>query len=237
LVAANFRKEVTSTVLWLLQHGIRLQCIRATAFDNGGQLFLNMEKIIPTPEAADFMIGVAEKEKEQQSTERSHAKSEKLRLAFWEQTLAALEASGVILYSNVSPSEDHWLDAGSGLSGVPFRMIFSQKEARADLSISRGSKEQNKWIFDRLHEQKGAIEADFGAPLEWLRLDNKKASGIRYRKEFDGYDQDHWQEMIEWLTKHMKRLEKAFGNRLKPLGPKLKAEFNSTGAFQEEVDR
>jgi hypothetical protein len=29
LVAANFRKEVTSTVLWLLQHRVRLQCIRA----------------------------------------------------------------------------------------------------------------------------------------------------------------------------------------------------------------
>jgi len=236
LVAANFRKEVTSTVLWLLQHGIRLQCIRATAFDNGGQLFLNMEQIIPTPEAADFMIGVAEKEKEQQSTERSHLKREKLRLAFWEQTLAALESAGVTLYSNVSPSRDHWLNAGSGLSGVPFTMIFSQKEARADLVIARGSKEENKWLFDRLHEQKAAIEADFGAPLEWLRMDSKKASGIRYRKEFDGYDPEHWPEMIEWLTQHMKCLEKAFGSRLKPLGQKLKAEFNSSGAYQGEVE-
>ena len=67
-------------------------------------------------------------------------------------------------------------------------------------------------------------------------MDDKKASGIRYRKEFDGYDPQHWPEMIEWLTKHVKRLEKAFGGRLKPLGPKLKAEFNSTGAYQEEVE-
>ena len=236
LVAANFRKEVTSTVLWLLQHRIRLQCIRATAFDNGGQIFLNMEKIIPTPEAEDFMIGVAEKEKEQQSTEHSLVKREKLRLAFWEQTLAALETAGVTLYGNVSPSKDHWLNAGSGLSGVPYTMIFSQKEARAYLSISRGSKAENKWVFDRLHEQKEQIEAEFGAPLEWLRMDDKKASGIRYRKEFDGYDQQHWPEMTEWLTTHVKRLEKSFGSRLKPLGPKLKAEFNSTGAFQEEVE-
>ena len=236
LVAAHFRKEVTSTVLWLLPHGIRLQCIRATAFDNGGQIFLNMEQIIPTPEAEDFMIKVVEKEKEQQTTERTQLKRVKLRLAFWEQTLAALEAAGVTLYSNVSPSNDHWLNAGSGLSGVPFTMIFSQKEARADLSIGRGSKEENKWLFDRLYEQKDAIETDFGAPMEWLRLDNKKAAGIRYRKEFDGYDPEHWPEMIEWLTQHVKRLEKAFGGRLKPLGQKLKAEFNSSGAFQEEVE-
>lgn len=236
LVAANFRKEVTSTVLWLLQHGVRLQCLRATAYDNGGQLFLNMEQIIPTPEAADFMIGVAEKEKEQQKTEHSLVKREKLRLAFWEKTLAALEDAGVPLYQNVSPSKDHWLNAGSGLSGVPYTMIFSQKEARADLTIGRGSKAENKWLFERLHEQKEAIEADFGAKLEWLPMNDKKASGIRYRKEFDGYDPEHWPEMIGWLTKHVKCLEKAFGSRLKPLGQKLKAEFNSAGAFQEEVE-
>ncbi len=56
------------------------------------------------------------------------------------------------------------------------------------------------------------------------------------RKEFDGYDPEHWPEMIGWLTKHVKCLEKAFGGRLKPLGQKLKAEFNSAGAFQEEVE-
>jgi hypothetical protein len=56
------------------------------------------------------------------------------------------------------------------------------------------------------------------------------------RTEFDGYDPEHWPEMIGWLTKHVKCLEKAFGGRLKPLGQKLKAEFNSSGAFQEEVE-
>jgi hypothetical protein len=44
------------------------------------------------------------------------------------------------------------------------------------------------------------------------------------------------QNCIGWLTKHVKSLEKAFGGRLKPLGQKLKAEFNSAGAFQEEVE-
>ena len=41
------------------------------------------------------MIGVAQKEKELQSTEHFLVKREKLRLAFWEQTLAALENAGV----------------------------------------------------------------------------------------------------------------------------------------------
>ena len=240
LVAANFRREVTSTVLWLLQHGIRLQCIRATAFDNSGQLFLSMEQIIPTPEAEDFMVGIAEKEKEQQSTERAQAKSAKLRPKFWELTLAALEDAGITLYSNVSPSKDHWLNAGSGLSSVPYTMIFSEKEARVDINPSRASKAENKWIFDYLHERREAIEAEFGAPLEWLRLEDKKASGIRYRKSFDGYDPENWPEMIAWLVDHMKRMEKVFGPRLKEIGSKMKKEFSTPTvvppAGQEEAD-
>jgi hypothetical protein len=41
---------------------------------------------------------------------------------------------------------------------------------------------------------------------------------------------------IPALQHSVKRLEKAFVSRLKPLGQKLKAEFNGTGAFQEEVE-
>lgn len=30
MVAANFRKEVTSTVLWLMKHGVNIKCFKAT---------------------------------------------------------------------------------------------------------------------------------------------------------------------------------------------------------------
>lgn len=32
MVAAQFRKEVTSTALWLLSHRIQLKCFKATPF-------------------------------------------------------------------------------------------------------------------------------------------------------------------------------------------------------------
>ena len=102
-------------------------------------------------------------------------------------------------------------------------MIFSQKEARVDINPSRASKDENKWIFDWLHKQREVIEADFGAPMEWLRMEDKKASGIRFRKEFDGYDREKWPEMIEWMTDHVKRSEKAFSPRLALLRKEMKA--------------
>ncbi len=223
MVAANFRREVTSTSLWLLQHGIRLQCIRATAFDNGGQLFLNMEQIIPTPEAEDYMIGVAEKEKEQQSTERNLAKQDKVRLAFWEKALVALDQSDIGLFSNVNAGRDHWLSTGSGVGGVVMSMIFLKSEARLDLNIGRANKAENKWVFDQLMKEKSAIEADFGAELEWRRMDENKASKVQFAKPFDGSDPDCWPEMFAWYIQHLPSFEKAFTNRLKKVGQALKS--------------
>lgn len=223
LVAANFRREVTSTVLWLLQHGIRLQCIKATAFGQGEQIFLNLEQIIPTPEAADFMVGISEKEKEQQNTVQSLAKRERLRMDFWTEMLAALDQEGVSLFGNVSPSKDHWLNTGSGLSSVPYTMIFAHNEARVEMGMSRSSQAENKWIFDQLLERKGEIEGVFGEALEWQRMDDKKASRITCRKQFDGYDRESWPEMIEWLLVRIQNLEQAFHPELSKLGGQLKA--------------
>jgi hypothetical protein len=222
LVAANFRREVTSTSLWLLQHGIRLQCVRATAFDNGGQLFLNMEQIIPTPEAADYMIGIAEKAQEQQNTERSQIQSVRMRLQFWEKLLAGLGEAGIDLFSSVNPSKEHWLATGSGVSGIHYTLIFAKKEVRVVFDLERPNKEENKWLFDRFYEMKDEVEADFGEELKWLRKDDAKVSRVRHRKAFDCYDKESWPEIIAWFVEYVPRMEKAFAGRVHTIVDDLK---------------
>ena len=49
---------------------------------------------------------------------------------------------------------------------------------RVDLYIDTGDRERNKQIFDQLRARSEAIEAAFGAPLAWERIDDKKASRI-----------------------------------------------------------
>ena len=210
LVAANFRKEVTSTVLWLLQYDLRIQCYKATPFQHGENLFLNIEQIIPTPEAADFMIGITEKEKEEKQVKRTRSAADNIRSEFWKEALAGLQQAGVTLFQNVNPSRDHWLSTGSGLSGVPYSMIFSKNEARVEIYAGRSDKEENKQIFDTLHSNQQKIEERFGDKLEWQRLDTKKGCRIKYSKAFDGYNRENWPEMIAWLTEHIAKLEIAF---------------------------
>lgn len=222
LVAANFRKEVTSTALWLLNHDIQVQCFKVTPYATAQDLFLNVEQIIPTPEAKELMIGMNAKEAEEKNTEAELKNRHRIRMAFWEQALEAMKSSQCDLFNNINPSKDHWLSAGSGVRSCPFTLIFGVKEVRVQLEMTRTGSLENKFLFDRLYEKKHEIESSFGSPLEWLRLDDKKASRIQKRKEFDGYNREQWQEMICWLTEHMILLENAFRSPLLKVNEKLK---------------
>ena len=160
------------------------------------------------------MIGITEKEKEQKQVERGLSNAQSLRIAFWELALDGLQKAGVKLYQNISPSRDHWLNAGSGLSGINYAMIFSKSEARVEFILNRGSPEENKLIFDGLFAQKEAIESAFGAELVWLRLDHRKASRIEYQKSFDGYDKENWPEMVAWFIEFVPCMEQTFSRQI-----------------------
>lgn len=223
LVAAHYRKEVTNTVLWLSQFGVNCQCFKVTPYQAGTELFLNVEQIIPTPEASDFMIGMMAKEDEEKSASNEQRRSHGLRLAFWEQALEAFSQSSCRLFDNISPGRDHWLSAGSGLSGMSFNLIFGKSEIRVEFYMSRPQAETNQLVFDQLFAQKEQIEAAFGAELEWQPLPNRKACRIQYSRAVDGYNKDNWADMIKWLVEHMTRLEAALSAPIGVIRQNLKS--------------
>ena len=219
LIAANFRKEVTATVLWLLGHGVRTQCFRVVPYSFRQELFIDLQQIIPTPEAADYMIGMAAKDSE----EKSIHGVQKLRNAFWTRALEELRARNVSRFENINPSNDHWLSCATGVSNCTYNLIFSKNEARVELSLQRSAAAENKWIFDQLERERQELEGRFGGELRWRRLDERKASRICYSRPFDGFDEKNWPEMIEWLCRHVVRLDEAFSEPLGRLNQKLKS--------------
>lgn len=209
LVAANFRKEVTSTALWLLGQGISIQCFKVTPYALAEQLLINIDQIIPTPEAKELMIGINAKEAEEKNTEVVLKSRHIVRREYWEQALDAFQKSPCNLYDSINPSNEHWLAAGSGLSGCPYNLIFNKKELRIELEIRRSVTEDNKFLFDFLAATKDDIEAEFGEPLEWLRLDDKKSSRVQFSCEADGFNKDTWPQSVAWHLKYMSKLEQA----------------------------
>lgn len=222
LVAAHYRKEVTNTILWLSQFGVSCQCFKVTPYQAGQELFLNVEQIIPTPEATDFMIGMMAKEAEEKSANKEQKNRHTLRLAFWEQALEAFSQSPCHLFNNISPTKDHWLSAGSGVRGMPYQLIFGKNEVRVGFSLQNSQAEANRFVFQKLEAQKESIEAAFGDALVWLPLPDKKACRIQYEKAVDGYNKANWPEMIAWMVEQMTRLEAALREPLNAVNLQLK---------------
>ncbi len=222
MVAANFRKEVTSTSLWLLGQSINIQCFKVTPHSLGEQLLINIDQIIPTPEAKELMIGINAKEAEEKTTEVVLKNRHNVRFEYWEHALDAFQHSSCSLFNNISPSKDHWLSAGSGVRGCPFNLLFLKKELRVELWISRVNTLENKFIFDFLQSQKEEIERDYGDALEWLRLDDKKSSRIQFAYKADGFNKEQWTEWVDWHLDSMSKLEKALKAPLQKAAEELK---------------
>jgi hypothetical protein len=168
------------------------------------------------------MIGITAKEAEEKTTEVVLKNRHNVRHQYWEQALEAFQHSACTLFNNVSPSKDHWLSAGSGVSSCPYSLIFSRKEIRVDLNLGRASATENTFLFDYLLSKKEAIETAFGAPLEWLILEGKKSCRIQFARDADGFNKELWPEWVDWHLTQMSKLEQALKAPLQQAAEALK---------------
>ena len=75
-------------------------------------------------------------------------------------------------------------------------------------------------IFDELEAQRSAIEADFGGPLVWERMETRKKCAIGLTLPESGYrDEDAWPQLQDAMIDAMSRLERAFRTRIQNLRP------------------
>jgi hypothetical protein len=63
LVSADFGREITTTVLWLNRfEGMDVRCVRLVPYDLDGQILLDIQQVLPLPEAADYQVKLRRKE-------------------------------------------------------------------------------------------------------------------------------------------------------------------------------
>jgi hypothetical protein len=225
LVAANFRKEVTSTVLWLMNYKLRIQCFKATPFALEEQLFLTLEQIIPTKDTEDFIISMAGKTQDEITTQENLKSRHHIRFDFWSKILPKLKGKTPI-FQNSSPTKDHWLSAGgTGISGARYSLLITKSYTGVQLEFGRSNKEENKKLFDELKIYKRDIENKFGESLKWERLDDNISSRISYNLEnVNIFNTEDWDKMFDFLTKNIIKFELAFRQPL----IKIKKTLNTT---------
>ncbi len=79
LLAGEFRPEVTTTVLWLIDNfSMDIRCVRLQPFAVGERILVNSEMIIPLPEAEQYRLGVRRKRDEVKREQEQRARARRL---------------------------------------------------------------------------------------------------------------------------------------------------------------
>lgn len=217
MVAGKYRKEVTSTVLWLMNFNLRVQCFKVTPFSFGEELLLNVEQILPIPDAEEFSVSMATKAQDEIATQESTKNRHLIRTEFWKQFLSSSNATNS-LFSNISPSRDNWCGIGIGMSGVNLNVVATSKYCRAEIYFNRGSQEENKDLFDFAISMRSDIENSFGGELDWQRMSEKVSSRIKCQMDdVNVFDKDDWDIMIDFLVDVTQRMAGAFKTPVKRL--------------------
>ena len=183
LVAANFRKEVTSSVMWLLNFNMRIKCFKVTPFKYNDQVLLEFDQIIPIKEADEYTIKVAAKnQSEAQSSDAKRIRRNN-RMSFWTQFIEYNKNCNG-LYCNSTPNGDNWLSKTiKGFGGVSINMVICQASIRTEVYISTGNKDTNKAIFNYLQDHQDEIHSKYADQLEWQLLPDKDSCRIRDDRE------------------------------------------------------
>ena len=145
------------------------------------------------------------------------------RRDFWTGLLQRSKAK-TNLGINRTASTDHWLAIASGRSGIVYNYLILMEGAGLELNIDTGDRTTNKAIFDALFKQRSEIETEFGEPLDWRRMDDKKSS--RIVKMFEGQgslsEPEKWSTLQETMIDALIRMDAALRPRLTKLRKSIK---------------
>lgn len=207
LASANFSKELTTAVMWLNERELDIRCVRIIPYQDNGRVLIDIQQVVPLPEAANYIIKIRDKEHKgrQERNERSN-----LRWRFW-QGLLEVARSKTKLHSNISPTEYHWISTGAGIGGVSYNYLIRQHAGTVEVCFARKDAEANKRMFDEVFSHKVEIEQSFGETLAWERLDGKLGSKVAHCVDMGGYQnsEEEWNTIHQAMVDAMMKLERS----------------------------
>lgn len=210
-VAANFRKEVTSSVMWLLNFNLRIKCFKVTPYKYNDKLLLDFDQIIPIKDADDYTIKIASKKQSESLDSEASRIRKSSKQKFWADFIDYNKQHNG-LYSNSTGAPESWINKSiKGLTGTCIGVLIYNNHTRAQVYIDSSDKEKNKRLFDYLYARKEEIEQQFGDSLTWQRLDDKKACRIRIdRNDLSYLEPEQQEEIFAFFLDTSNKLMKAF---------------------------
>ncbi len=88
LVSADFSKELTTSILWLNEkQGIDIKCVRVRPQKDDGNLYFDIQQIIPLPESTEYQVKLKEKAVEERLFRRENKRAKSIIKQLFESNL------------------------------------------------------------------------------------------------------------------------------------------------------
>jgi hypothetical protein len=143
LASAEFSQELTSSVLWLWDHGIDIRCVRLKPYSLDGRLLVDVQQIIPLPEAEEYQVQFREKTQKERQARATNADftrfdvqiGDELHKAMWKRNAIFLICKS-LCDKGVNPDEiahlfdwrgNVWFTVGGNLNVAEFEKQAPEK--------------------------------------------------------------------------------------------------------------
>lgn len=154
-----------------------------------------------------------------------------LQLEFWTGFVDYMSEQGST-FNIPKAAARHWCDLRIGTSRGHVGLT-ALRNGRLSCEFYSGHS-QSDVIFEKLEEQKAAIETELGCELDWQPLPDKKSARIALYEETGSLeDRDKWSESYSWMLTWAEKFKDAFAQRVKTMvlpEPSPAAEAEPAGA-------
>lgn len=212
LASADFSKELTSAVLWINDRGLDVTCVRLRPYADGQRVLLDVQQVIPLPEAEDYQVRLKSKQIQERRSKQAQSASSGLRRKFWTLLLEKCRTQNT-LHENLSPTDQDWITKSAGMKGLGLTYRVRRNESAIELYVDAGpgSAAANTALFERLKLHQSDVEQKFGQSLEWDPMQDWQACRVLIRFSI-GWNDDpqKWPALHDEMIDGMSRLQAAF---------------------------
>ncbi len=105
LASAEFSKELTTAVMWLNERNLDIRCVRLKPYKDGERTLLDVQTVIPLPEAEAYQIQIREKQQKERQSRQTSKDFTRFDVTVNGETISNLPKRGV-MFNVVKPIID-----------------------------------------------------------------------------------------------------------------------------------
>jgi hypothetical protein len=228
-VAERFEEEHRAALDWLNE-------ITGDRFEFFG-LEIELWQIAESPPAPMFNIVAQPNDwsrNVQQGAQMQVSDLKRQQQRFWEGLrLRLLDRKSPVRPQKAHPQ--HWASYTLGRAGTGLNACINSQKKTVWIEFAFYGPPGKVW-FDELFAKKDLIEAQFGEPLDWQRMDARKQSRVAlHRANSDFDDENDWPNQYDWLIAKLELFHRVF----QPVALSLSGAVdngNASSADSPEID-